>query len=395
MSSLEERIKAFHSNRQQPTLELKYKLMADNAFTFFRATCHLFYEDLSTNPVLNYGPLVWGCGDLHLENFGSYRAANGLVYFDVNDFEEGMLMPATWELARFLCSIGMAAEFWKYSAKEAEALMLLVLKAYTLQLQEGKAYAIERETSPPLIQEFFDMAERQKEKEMIKQRVDKKKESLKIIKGKTWVVDKEVRQEVKANVNDFLKEFYNQLRVKDVAFRIAGTGSLGVKRYVLLVDDQQQNKWRLLDIKQAMPSSSAPYLKSPQPPWPSEAERIVTIQGLMQYAPPRYMGIVSINEEKYVLKQLQPSAQKIDYSLCNKKMKNVETVMTTMAQALASAQIRSAARKGSSDVDALTKFAAQSIWQVDVVQTAVDYTAVMKSYFTEYRDLFKKGRIKR
>ena len=391
MNPLEERIKAFHHNRQQPTLPLKYKIMADNAFTFFRTTCHLFYEDLATNSALSQGPLVWSCGDLHLENFGSYRSANGLVYFDINDFEEAMLAPAPWDLARFLCSIGMAAEFWKYSAKEAEALMLLVLKTYTQQLQEGKAYSIERETSPPLIQEFFDMAERQKEKEMLKARVDKKKESLKIIKGKTWVVDKEVRQIVKSSVNDFLKESYPSLKVKDVAFRIAGTGSLGVKRYVLLVEDQQQNKWRLLDIKQAMHSSLAPYLKSPQPTWSSEAERIVTIEGLMQYAPPRFMGTVSVSGEKYVLKQLQPSAQKINYSLCHKKMKNVETVMTTMAQALASSQIRSAARRGSADVDALINFSLQSIWQADLVQTVIDYSKTMKNYFSEYQILLKKG----
>jgi uncharacterized protein (DUF2252 family) len=394
MNPLEDRIKAFHNNRQQPTLKFKYQLMADNAFTFFRATCHLFYEDLATNSALRQGPLVWSCGDLHLENFGSYRAANGLVYFDINDFEEAMLAPATWDLARFLCSIGMAAGFWKYSAKEAEALMLLVLKTYTRQLQEGKAYAIERETSPPLIQEFFDMAERQKEKEMLKARVDKKKESLKIIKGKTLVVDKEVRQIVKSSVNDFLKQCYPSLKVKDVAFRIAGTGSLGVKRYVLLVDDQQQSKWRLLDIKQAMPSSLAPYLTSPQPTWPSDAERIVTIEALMQYAPPRFMDTLSISGEKYVLKQLQPSAQKINYSLCNKKMKNVETVMTTMAQSLASAQIRSAARNGSADVDALIKFSSQSIWQAELVQTAVDYSKTMRNYFSEYQELFKKGNMK-
>jgi uncharacterized protein (DUF2252 family) len=394
MKSLEERIKAFHHNRQQPTLELKYKLMADNAFTFFRAACHLFYEDLTSNPILNQGPLVWSCGDLHLENFGSYRALNGLVYFDINDFEEAMLTPATWDLARFLCSIGMAAKFWEYSAKEAEALMLLVLKTYTEQLQGGKAYAIERETSPPLIQEFFDMAERQKEKEMIKARVDKKKESLRIIKDKTIALDKEVRQVVKSSVNDFLKEYYPNLRAKDAAFRIAGTGSLGIKRYALLVDDQQQNKWRLLDIKQAMPSSLAPYVRSPQPTWSSNAERIVGVQSFMQYAQPRFMGTLSVNGEKYVLKQLQPSAQKINYSLCNKKMKNVETVMTTMAQALASAQIRSAARMGSADVDALLKFSSQSIWQAQLVQTAIDYSKVMKNYFSEYQTFFKKGRMK-
>jgi uncharacterized protein (DUF2252 family) len=393
MKTLEDRIKEFHRNRSQPTRELKYKLMTDNEFTFYRATCHLFYEDLHANPSLKDGPSVWVCGDLHLENFGSYRASNGLVYFDINDFDEAMLAPASWEIVRFLCSIGMASELWKYSSQEAEGLMVIALKAYTRQLAGGKAYAIERETSPPLIQEFFEMAESHKEKELIKARVDKKKETLKIIKGKTLPLDKKTYQEVKASVNDFLKESYSYLKVKDVVFRIAGTGSLGVKRYALLVNDQRQDKLRLLDVKQSFPSSLKPYLKTKQPDWSSESERIVTVQALMQYALPRFMGTPQIGDEIFVLKQLQPTSQKIDYSLCHKKMKNVETVMTTMAQALASAQLRSASRKGSADVEALIKFSTQSLWQTNMVQTSVDYTSTMKKYFDVYCALYKKGKM--
>src|SRR5260370_21369426 len=221
MKSLQQRIKEFHHNRNQPTLKLKYKLMADNEFTFYRGPCHLFYEDLHANPSLNNVPVVWCCGDLHLENFGSYRAFNGMTYFDINDFDEAMLAPIGWELARFLCSIGMASGIWKYSLKEAEELMLVVLKAYTRQLASGKAYAIEKETSPALIQKFFEMAERNKEKEMIKSRIDKKKEKIKIIKHKTYLLEKEVHQEVKSTVNAFLKENYDFLKAKDVVFRIA------------------------------------------------------------------------------------------------------------------------------------------------------------------------------
>ncbi len=393
MKSLQQRIKEFHHNRNQPTLKLKYKLMADNEFTFYRATCHLFYEDLHANPSLNSGPVVWCCGDLHLENFGSYRAFNGMTYFDINDFDEAMLAPIGWELARFLCSIGMASGLWKYSLKEAEELMLVVLKAYTRQLASGKAYAIEKETSPALIQKFFEMAERNKEKEMIKSRIDKKKEKIKIIKHKTYLLEKELCREIKLIVNVFLKENYDFLKVKDVVFRIAGTGSLGVKRYAVLVKDLREEKWRLLDLKQSLSSSLSPYLKSPQPAWNSEAERITTIQGMMQYAPPRFMNTLSINDEEFVLKQLQPSAQKIDYALCQKKMRNVETVMTTMAQAIASAQLRSASRKGSASIDDLVKFSLQSFWQAEMIKTAIDYRAVMKNYFKEYRDQYRAGKM--
>ena len=271
MKSLQQRIKEFHSRRQQPTLKRKFKLMADNEFTFYRATCHLFYEDLHINPSLIHGPLVWNCGDLHIENFGSYRAFNGLTYFDINDFDEAMLAPLGWELLRFLCSIGMASDIWKYSAKEAEGLMLLVLKTYTKLLASSKAYAIEKETSPALIQEFFEMAERRKEKEIIKERIDSKKGKLKIIKNKTFSLGKDIYRDVKNSVNEFLKEHYGFLKVKDVAFRIAGTGSLGIKRYVVLVEDTREEKWRLLDVKESLPSSLSPFLKTAQPKWKSEA----------------------------------------------------------------------------------------------------------------------------
>ncbi|MBI1766775.1 MAG: DUF2252 family protein [Bacteroidetes bacterium] len=394
MKSLEQRIKEFHHERNQPTLALKYKLMADNDFTFYRATCHLFYEDLHKSSALARGPLVWVCGDLHLENFGSYRAFNGLTYFDINDFDEAMLAPATWELARFLCSIGMASSLWKYSLTEAEGLMLLVLKVYTKQLASGKAYAIEKETSPALIQEFFEMAERKKEKEMIKVRIDKKKGKLKIIKNKTYLLEKDIHHEVMSSVNAFLKENCDFLKVRDVAFRIAGTGSLGIKRYVILVEDLREDKWRLLDVKQSLPSSLSSYLKTQQPQWSSEADRITAVQGMMQYAPPRFMGTLSISGVDFVLKQLQPSAQKIDRTLCDKKMKNVETVMTTMAQAVASAQLRSASRKGSADVDELIKFSLQSFWQGELIQTAIDYTSATINYFNEYLKLYLNRKMK-
>ncbi|MFM8913465.1 MAG: DUF2252 family protein [Flammeovirgaceae bacterium] len=165
---LEQRILDFHAHRQEPTLPRKYALMAADAFSFYRATCFLFYQDFAAEPAVNVGPITWVCGDLHLENFGSYRAANGLVYFDINDFDEALLAPALWDVSRFLCGIGVAASVWAYSAKEAESLMQLAVAAYSNHLRAGKPYAIERETSPALIQDFFDLAEQQREKDLIR-----------------------------------------------------------------------------------------------------------------------------------------------------------------------------------------------------------------------------------
>ena len=108
MATVVERIQQFNHNRKPELLTLKYQMMRQNAFAFLRGTCHLFYEDFPAHSPLNLAPPVWICGDLHLENFGSYKGNDRLVYFDINDFDEAVLAPCTWDLARFLTAILVA-----------------------------------------------------------------------------------------------------------------------------------------------------------------------------------------------------------------------------------------------------------------------------------------------
>ena len=55
-------------------------------------------------------PQTWIWGDLHIENFGSFKSDNRSVYFDLNDLDEAVLAPASWELARIVTSIFIAFE---------------------------------------------------------------------------------------------------------------------------------------------------------------------------------------------------------------------------------------------------------------------------------------------
>jgi len=106
MRDLVERIRSFNEGRDPELLRRKYQRMSANPFAFFRGTCHLFYEDWPVNSPLNTSPPVWISGDLHLENFGSYKGDNRLVYFGINDFDEASshlacgsshaFLPASW-----------------------------------------------------------------------------------------------------------------------------------------------------------------------------------------------------------------------------------------------------------------------------------------------------------
>jgi len=105
MSTVYERIIAFNKDRLPDIVQLKYVGMAENVYRFFRGTCHLFYEDFCKAEHIPESPLTWICGDLHMENYGSYKGDNRLVYFDLNDFDESVLAPCLWEVSRMVTSI--------------------------------------------------------------------------------------------------------------------------------------------------------------------------------------------------------------------------------------------------------------------------------------------------
>src|SRR5215510_5195513 len=134
-----ERILHFNQDRQPELLRMKLKKLRDNAFIFLRGTCHLFYEEWPTDSVLNEAPRVWLCGDLHLENFGSFKGDNRLVYFDVNDFDEAALAPCLWDVARLLTSVLVGADSLKIRSRDKQTACQLCLDAYCRALAMGHA----------------------------------------------------------------------------------------------------------------------------------------------------------------------------------------------------------------------------------------------------------------
>src|SRR5579871_3768649 len=273
-------------------------MMSGNAFRFFRGTCHLFYEDLGKNDVFADHPLSWICGDLHLENFGSYKGNNRLVYFDLNDYDEAVLAPATWEIVRMVTSIFTGFESLQISKAEATRVAKLFLQKYSSTLANGKALYIEPQVAVGIIKKFLDQVCERKQKTLVKERAvlkpkENKKQSL-IISQKLFKIGSKEKKELITFLRQWLKTSKHlpfPVRILDAGFRIAGTGSVGVKRYVFLVQNAfNQKKFGLIDMKQAKPSSVQPFLKTDQPSWNSEAERVVAIQQRMQNISPALLG---------------------------------------------------------------------------------------------------------
>jgi Uncharacterized protein conserved in bacteria (DUF2252) len=92
-------------------LALKHQHMAEAAFPFFRAT---FYRWLQLWPEvcssLVKAPAVLGVGDLHIENFGTWRDEEGRLIWGVNDLDEAWPAPYALDLVRLTTSVYIAIQ---------------------------------------------------------------------------------------------------------------------------------------------------------------------------------------------------------------------------------------------------------------------------------------------
>lgn len=392
---LEGRIKTFNSNRDPKKVLLKYATMKLDAFRFFRGTCHLFYEDLYKKNTLPKSPAVWMCGDLHIENFGSFKGSDRLVYFDLNDFDEAILSPAAWEVSRLLCSVVVAARTAEYSKAHIQKLTTSVLKGYTFRLQQGKGMTVETATGDGLIKTLLEKVEIRKESKLLKQRTSKvyRYSRLQIDNLKSFAIHSSTRKEVLKAVKQLLKSKTSDRKWKalDAVYRVAGTGSIGIERYAVLVQDAVTLKKLILDVKEAMDSSLQDYTDIHQPKWKNNGDRIVHIQNRMQYVCPSWLDRLRIKQKWFVIKEIQPVADGIEFISFKAEMDKQEKLLYTLGQLTASAQLRSSGREGSAITDALISFGTDVSWQKSVTYYASKYALQVEKDYLEFCKAFDKG----
>jgi uncharacterized protein (DUF2252 family) len=86
-------------------LRAKHKKMAEGPFPFLRATYWRWAETiLEICPELDDAPQVFAVGDIHVENFGTWRDVEGRLIWGVNDFDEAASMPFALDLVRLATS---------------------------------------------------------------------------------------------------------------------------------------------------------------------------------------------------------------------------------------------------------------------------------------------------
>ncbi|MEA2838407.1 MAG: hypothetical protein QOD89_2957 [Bradyrhizobium sp.] len=229
-------------------IRAKHKLMKDSAFMFLRATYFRWAGQIGTVcPQLMDAPQVLCVGDLHLENFGTWRDADGRLVWGVNDFDEAAVMPFVLDLVRLAASIRLSPERAVDNRKAA----MILLKGYLEGLEvpqpalldEGETWLRSYAVGTGLESgEFWEKLGKTKKYPLIDRKAD----------GKP---PRNVMQLLNASLPEGATNIVYRRR-------IAGGGSLGRPRYVAIAD------WRggrvLREAKALVPSAWT-YVHGAQP----------------------------------------------------------------------------------------------------------------------------------
>ena len=385
------RIRRFNRGRND-LVRRKFARLTINPFLFLRGTCHLFYEDWPPESILNTAPATWISGDLHLENFGTFQTHDQQVYFGINDFDEALLAPFAVELARLVTSLFVWGQTASVATKHLKTVAQQFLTTYVRTVCHNKHNGTDSAYRGE-IKRLIKKTTRRNDSDLIKLFTIKEngKRLLLVNPWHALPIDGRKRQVIEAAIERARDDlgFSQRFTVVDVARRVAGTGSLGVNRYLILVTDGADAF--LLDAKHARPSAGLHYVRQSQPRWTNEAERVVSVQSWSRRSRQRFLLALRINKEDYVIREMWPLDNGLVVSDRLKEPKRLEQLLKSLAILIARGHLQCADIDGAASVDELAQFSVTKEWQVELIDFALQYSRTVYDDWVNYCERFDLG----
>jgi uncharacterized protein (DUF2252 family) len=139
---------ARHLRIIEPDLQFKHEQMRTAPFPFLRATYYRWAQIwTAVCEEAAHAPRVLAVGDLHVENFGTWRDIEGRLVWGINDFDEAWRLPYTNDLIRLANSALMA----EMNADQKAGLSAL-LNGYREAVEAGGRPFVLAENHPALRQ---------------------------------------------------------------------------------------------------------------------------------------------------------------------------------------------------------------------------------------------------
>jgi uncharacterized protein (DUF2252 family) len=340
---------------------LKKELMAASPFGYFRGAVPVMAYDLSL--IGNTGICNQLCGDAHVRNLGAFAGPDGRLVFDINDFDETIVAPFEWDVKRMATSLvlaGRAAGSKNVHCREAAAVFLERYRTTMAQFArmpvlEVARYQVHRLGNVSPVAGILRMAERAtpvhtllaltevegrasggqglaektagkgagKAAKKAAKKSDKAADAAKLgerpqrvfktippnLKRVTGELAEQVVGSLEKYAESLLPErrhFLAQYRPMDVAFKVVGTGSVGLRDYCIYMAGNGTKDPLFLQVKEEVLSGYAPYVAGSQRAQRGrhQGRRVVEGERAMQLQSDPFLGWTTMDGRDYLVRQL-------------------------------------------------------------------------------------------
>ena len=353
-------------------VELKYERMAASAFGFFRGAVPIMAADLAAHP--STGIVTQICGDAHVRNLGAYGAPDGRLVFDINDFDESIRGPFEWDIKRLATSLIVAGRDSGIRRRARHAAVATFTARYrkamrdfasmpVLELAHFQVHRIAQVAAVVAVLKAAERATPQRSLEAltepgVSQTVTKTKHAHpappapRRFKSELPLLQRVTGSEAQLVLDALIpyartlaperRHFLAQYHPIDVAFKVVGTGSVGLRDYCIYFEgnaasafaaahqpgapDRSSATWDLkgpisdplfLQLKEEPASAYAAYLPENAAGRAHNGHRVADAQRAMQLTSDPFLGYTSIDGRDYLVRQLNDHKASLDLSTLN------------------------------------------------------------------------------
>ena len=314
----------------------KFRKMAADPFAFYRGSACLFYADVADRDdpwADERTSRVWIQGDLHAENFGTYMDGEGVLIFDVNDFDEAYIGHFTWDVTRFAASLALLG--WRKALSD-EAITELVggyTRAYLDQVRwfvdqdDDSSFSLRLGTTEGAVAQVLQLAKLRTRVELLDGMTETEGFD-RILRDGPGLrrLDDDERAAVLAAYDRYLDSVPESKRLRGVSYQVKdvagrsgfGIGSAGLPAYTLLIEGYNQalDNDVVLSMKQGNVAAPSRVVTDPEIAghFRHHGHRTAVSQRALQAHADPLLGWTDLDDVGYVVSEVSPYAGDLEWS---------------------------------------------------------------------------------
>jgi uncharacterized protein (DUF2252 family) len=303
--------------------------MVASPFAFLRGAAAIMAADFSRLPATGITPVI--CGDAHLSNFGFYASPERDLVFDLNDFDEAHPGAWEWDLRRLVASVHVAGRQNGSSEDACAEAVVRCVRSYREHLANLAAQPLlarsydrldvdrlhrtaEGVTARQAIENAASRARRRTSDRALPRFTEQHGGGLQMVEQPPLITrpDPEQFDRIAAALDDYLTTLPPQwakilggYRLVDVAHKVVGVGSVGLRAYIALCEGSGPGDVVFLQLKQARRSVVAQYVHGDSAWHDHQGQRVVQYQQALQTVSDPLLGWTTVGERQYYVRQFR------------------------------------------------------------------------------------------